>query len=472
MSTLVLLASGLLATSHPGLRLSPCTQKDGAPAEARCGTLEVPENWEQRPVGRKIGLHVVVVPAARPRPPAVPLFELAGGPGIGVTGGAAEFLSGDLALHREYRDVVLVDQRGTGRSSPLRCPELEAQGPLRPMYPVPIVRRCRDRLAAEADLAQYTTANSARDLDAVRAALGYERIDLDGLSYGTVLALTYLKLFPERVRSAVLMGAALPDAKMPLEHARAAQQALEAVFERCAAEAGCARSFPHLRREWAEVLARLEQEPVRVSFSSKSGPPRPVEIRRDVFGEAFRGVLGSRPWDVPYVIHRMAAGDFTPFLERLSLDDPSPFAEGLYLSVVCAEGTSRITDAEAAEAARGTFLGDYRVSEQRGACAEWPHARVDPRQLEAPRAQVPVLFMNGTGDYVTPPENARRLAAGLSRSRVVEIEGLPHNPGGLSNMGCYDRIIIDFFARPEGPLDTSCIAAMKPPPFRTGADPR
>jgi pimeloyl-ACP methyl ester carboxylesterase len=407
-----------------------------------------------------------VAPAARPKPGEVPLFELAGGPGLAVTSGAADLLGGYAAL-REHRDVVLVDQRGTGRSSPLRCPELEAQGPLGEMYPLELVRACRERLAARADLAQYTTASAARDLDAVRAALGHERIDVDGLSYGTVLALTYLKLFPERVRRVVLMAAAAPDAKMPLGHARAAQQALEAVFGRCAADEACASAFPDLKRKWAGVLARLEKAPARVRFRAASGAERAIELRRDVFGEAFRGVLGSRPWDVPFVIHRMAEGDYQSFLERLPLDEPSPFAEGLYLSVTCAEGTSRITDAEAAEAARGTFLGSYRVAQQRRACAEWPHARVDPAELAPPASDVPVLFLSGTGDHVTPPDVAERLSRGLTRSQIVSIEGLPHFPAGLSHMECYDSLMVAFFAMPRVErVDASCVAAMKPPPFR------
>jgi pimeloyl-ACP methyl ester carboxylesterase len=458
-----------LAASPAPLRLAPCTAEDGAPAQARCGALQVPEDWS-RPEGRRIGLHVVVAPAARPRPGEVPLFELAGGPGIAASAGAAE-LFGDYAALREHRDVVLVDQRGTGRSAPLRCPEIEAQGPLREMYPVEMVRACRERLEARADLTQYTTANAARDLDAVRSALGHERIDLDGLSYGTVLAMTYLKLFPDRVRRVVLMGAAAPDAKMPLGHGAAAQQALEAVFTRCAADARCRAAFPDLRREWAAVLARLEKGPVRVRRRAETGASREVEIRRDIFGEAFRGVLGARPWDVPFVIHRMAEDDWGPFLDRLDLDGPSPFAEGLYLSVTCAEGTSRITDAEAAESARGTFLDDYRVAQQRRACAGWPHATVEPAHLAPPRSAVPTLFLSGTSDHVTPPEIAARLMSGFTRSQQVLIEGLPHFPSGLRNMECYDRLILSFFEKPEGePLDATCVATMKAPPFRTASD--
>jgi pimeloyl-ACP methyl ester carboxylesterase len=271
----------------------------------------------------------------------------------------------------------------------------------------------------------------------------------------------------------VLISAAAPDAKMPLEHARAAQSALDRVFQQCAADTACASAYPQLKREWTDVLERLARAPIRVPRPGANGVAKEVEIRRDVFGEAFRGILGGRPWDVPFVIHGMARGDFGPFLDRLSLDESSPLAEGLYLSVVCAEGTARITDADAAAAAQGTFLGDYRVSQQRRACAEWPHAKLDASQLEAPHSATPVLFVNGTADYVTPPQVAERLASHLARSRVVLIDGLPHFPSGLSHMDCHTRLINAFFEDPDpARLDTSCIATMKPPPFRTAPDPR
>jgi len=444
------------------LELGPC--EGSVPESFRCGTLEVPEDWS-RPEGRRIGLYVMRVPATSGAQPGVPpAFELAGGPGLAATGGAEPW---------PHRELVLVDQRGTGRSHPLRC-EMEGQGPLDEMYPIELVRQCRDRLQADADLTRFGSANAVRDLDAVRDALGIEQIDVDGISYGAGLALRYLRTYPERVRRAVLIGLPGPDARTPLQHGTNAQRALERIFDRCAGDETCRDAFPDLRDEWARVLASLEKAPVSVTHPSpRTGEELHLTIRRDIFGEAFRGIVGSKPQDVPYLIHRMAAGDFRPFLEAIPLDRPSPFAEGLYLSIACAD-TRTISDAEAEAAARGTFLGDYRLREQRRACAEWPAAVGEAVETGAIPTKAAVLLFGGDADYITPPESVA--AAWLpnlpSTARQIVVPGLLHYPDGLTNMECaWD--LVDRFHLVEDPadLDTSCLESMKPLPFRTGDSP-
>jgi pimeloyl-ACP methyl ester carboxylesterase len=459
---LILRLGGIAAAEEGRLALGACEPAIARASELRCGVLAVPENWS-RPGGRSIDLHVVVVPALAPRAGVAPLYDLAGGPGLAVSDGAVAYLE-DLAPYRQERDVVLLDQRGTGRSHPLHC-ETEQQGPLDEMYPIEKVRACRERLEQTSDLRQYTTDNSARDIEAVRRELGHERIDLVGLSYGTELARAYLRLFPEHVRAVALLGTTKAGIKTPLYHARDAQRALDDVFDRCEADARCARAFPELRSEWRRLLDRLARGPVTAPYRPKGGRDTTLTVRRDVFGEAFRGVLGSEPWDVPFVIHRAAAGDFQPFFERIPLDKPSPFAEGLYLSVACTEGTSRITDQEARTSGVGTFLGDYRVNEQRRACREWPTGETP--DLSTPRTDVPVLLMAGSADYVTPVSWARDVAAQLGNARVVVFDGLTHNPDAFPDLACYDGLILAFFQRPDlAALDAACASAVKPPPFR------
>lgn len=431
----------------------------------------MPEDWS-RPAGRQIPLHVVVVPAVEREAGAAPFVWLAGGPGIAATESAPAYL-GELSAHRQWRDVVLVDQRGTGHSNPLRCPEIETRGPLEEMYPLDAVRSCRARLEKKADLRQYTTANSVRDLEAVREALGYERVDLAGLSYGSLLALSYLRAHPDRVRAAVLLGTAPPGKKYPLHHGENAQRALDVVFAECEADPPCRKAFPEVRRDWETVLERLEASPVTLTRPSpRAGAPLRIAIRRDTFGHAFGSILGSAPRDVPFVVHEMAIGNFGPFLDGLHLDQASPFAEGLYLSLDCTEETSRITDAEAEAAARGNYLGAYRISEQRRACREWPLGAVPPDHAAPVTADVPVLLMTGSLDASTPPAWAEEVAGHLARARHVIIEDLPHFPDGLSHMECYDRIIDAFLRDPQpDKVDTSCLPSMKPPPFRTVAGP-
>jgi pimeloyl-ACP methyl ester carboxylesterase len=449
----------------PRLELAPC-RPEGIEETLRCGDMLAPED-PSRPAGRHIKLHVVVLPAldaVEGASGAAPLFDVAGGPGIPSTA-AARFYATDGKVHRRHREVVLVDQRGTGESSPLRCQELELYDPGTPMYPPAAVRRCRQTLQKHADLAQYSTANGAADLDAVRAALGYDRIDLFGLSYGSRLALEYLRRYSARVRSAVLAGTVADGKKMPLWHARNAQTVFDRVLDECAADPSCHDRFPNVRREWEDVLGRLRAAP-GTATATVDGQSVTFPVRIGPLTEAVRTILVSTGGQrsVPFLIHRMAAGDFTPLFDKV-LAHRDEFAEGLYLSVTCPEDTLWITEKERDAATARTFLGTYRVDEQLAACRIWnvPVARAP---IRVATADVPVLLLAGSMDYVTPVEWAREVAALLPRSRVVVIPGLGHFPDGLANAGCYDEMMSAFYERGDAAdLDTSCVARMSLPPF-------
>ena len=444
----LLLAAGACSPASPppagdgGLALRDCTV-EGFDEKVRCGTLPVPED-PSRPDGRRIGLNVVVVPAVAPSPAQAPMYELAGGPGLAVTEGVAYYLT-DGAAHRQHRDIVFVDQRGTGGSGPLACPALADERD-RPMFRDEEVAACRARLARDADLSQYTTANTVADLQAVRAALGHGPVDLFGISYGTRVALAWIEAEPAAIRSAILVGTVPDDARVPLWHARNAQDTLEDVFADCRADAGCAQAFPDLDAHWATLLARDDFD----------GPAR----------EAFRGFLQTTPGQrrLPATIVSIAAAG--PPAPPEGAAGPG-YYDGLFLSVTCAEDVPWITDAEAADAVRGTFLGDYRIARQRAACAIWD---VPPRELRYARtpSDVPVLFIAGERDYVTPPAWAEGVAANFRRGRRVTVPSLGHFPAGLTNMGCIDTLMLGVAADPDlSRLDTACIATMAPPPFAT-----
>lgn len=459
--------SATAADAAPALQLAACSGE--GMSGFRCGTLQVPEDHAAAG-GRRIALNVLVLPARAPRRGQPPLYSLAGGPGMAATEDVFFFASEGRA-HWQDRDVVLVDQRGTGRSAPLRCPALEAHHALQPMYPLDEVRACRDVLAVDHDLTRYTTADSVRDLEAVRQALGHARIDLMGLSYGTRLAQAYARAYPQHVRAMALLGAVPRDRRLPLDHATNGQAVLDGIFDACAADAGCNAAFPDLRADWKTVLARLEQGPVQVPFE-RGGATKTVEIARGPFGEALRSMLLTTPGQrgLPYLIHRMAGGDFQPFLAPLLSSPPAAgLAEGLYLSLVCGEDTNRIEAGEIEAATAGTFLGRYRVDEQVAACREWPAAAataMDAANPDPTTLEMPVLLLAGTMDYVTPLSWAREIAADYTGSRVVPIEHLGHFPIGLEGMACYDDTIAAFFraGNAQG-LDLSCFAKMVPPPF-------
>jgi pimeloyl-ACP methyl ester carboxylesterase len=466
LECLALLSAAALAAlparaESPGPRidLSSCPVP-GVAETAQCGTLEVPENRDL-PDGRRIALKVMVIPAIEPKG-AAPLFDLAGGPGMAATIGADFYLTAGRAM-RAHRDVVLVDQRGTGASTPLRCKELEAVSPVARMYPPADVDKCRAELASGHDLTRYATADAVRDLEAVREALGAEQIDLFGISYGTRLGQAYIRAHPSRVRSAAFLGTVPIDLRTPLEHAQSSERTLRDIFADCAADAACGAAYPRLAEEWEAVLARFADGPVIMHVGDS-----PLPVERGPFAEALRATMttDSGQRRLPALIHAAAGGDFAPFMKAVGSGGSSMIAEGLYLSVECAESAPRITETDIAASSTGTFLGRYRVDEQLGACRRWPRREIDEAFFEPVTSEVPVLFLAGGRDHVAPPRYTEAVARGFSRSRIVLIEEMPHFAVAMSNLECLDAMLLEFYASADaGDVDTSCVASMKAPSF-------
>jgi pimeloyl-ACP methyl ester carboxylesterase len=421
-------------------------------AQARCGILEVPED-RTRPEGRKIGLNIVILPASGPvRLP--PLFDLEGGPGLPSTHSAGFYLT-DGAAYRAGRDVVLVDQRGTGGSNPLLCPELDApERHYAPLYPPALVQACRDRLAAQADLTRYGTDEATADLDAVRAALGAEQIDLVALSYGTTLALRYATLHPERVRAMVLFGTVPPEARPPQGHAPAATHALGLIVRDCAAAPACRQAYPELGWELTRASGRL-----------------PATLSRDVFLEKLRNLMYApdRAARIPMILHRAAAGDFAPFYAASRRIGPTELADGLYLSITCSESIAGMDYRAASVASMQTPFGNYRLFVQREACRHWPSFTPASAFFAPPTPAMPVLLVSGERDPVAPPDWAEAIARRAPHARHLILPGGGHVLDGMAGVDtCLDPLIVRFLDNADtGGLDTSCIAAMHPPPFAT-----
>jgi pimeloyl-ACP methyl ester carboxylesterase len=460
----------------PRERLAPCTIP-GVTEKLLCGTYPVWENRTTRQ-GRKIDLHIVVVPALDKNPAPDPIFLFAGGPGDS-TGHAA----GGMASARELRtrrDIVLVDQRGSGASHRLDCKVPKDRGDMQayfePSLPPAEVHRCRDELDPIADLTQYTTSIAADDLDEVRAWLGYEKINLEGGSYGTRAAQVYLRRHGDHVRSAVLLGVVGMDQYLPLFHARDARGALDMLFDACAREPACAAAFPDLPAEHERVLAALDRERGRATVESLvDRHPVPVTIPRDIFAEQIRFTLyqASTASATPYVIHRAAQGDFEPFARLAMQWEPAfrdAFAFGMHLSVTCAEDVPFIAQNAIEPAIAGTYLRGYRVLQQIAACHEWRRGDVPADFHEPVTSDVPALLISGSYDPVAPPRWANQVAAHLSHSLHVLIPDGHHGPGGLSHDECFTALTATFLDRGTGEgLDTSCATTMKRPPFVTDA---
>jgi pimeloyl-ACP methyl ester carboxylesterase len=451
-------------------KLKPC-RLSGIDEELLCGKLTVYENRKTR-TGRTLDLNVVVLPAFDQKTKAEPLFDLAGGPGAASTEGAT-FYAGPGKEYRRRHDVLCVDQRGTGRSNRLSIPqEKTPQHYLSEMYPVDYVKEMRQALEQRADLTKYTTSIAMDDLDDVRAWLGYDRINLVGWSYGTRAALVYMRQHPEHVRSAILLCVAPMDLKMPLHHSEAAERALDLLLSECEHDAACHAAFPQIREDWKKTLAQLEKEPARVEYSPpKTRASTTLRIERDIFAEKIRTWMYGRDKAarIPLIVHHAAYGDFAPFLqEAIGPSIPDFVADGMYLSVTCAEDVSFIDQEEAARLNAGNPFGNYRVLQQTRACAMWPRGEIPPDFLEPVRSNAPVLIFSGNMDPITPPKYGEEVARHLPNSRHLVIPEAGHGPQGLSDPDCLDRIAIEFLDKGDAQnLDVSCVERMARPPFAT-----
>jgi pimeloyl-ACP methyl ester carboxylesterase len=448
--------------------LEPCEvagAREGTKEKVRCATYEVFENRATKR-GRKIALKIVVFPATGRERSADPLFYIPGGPGSSATEDAPYIAQG-FAKIRERRDLVFVDQRGTGGSNPLNCDLFNPsslQSYLGAYFPLEDVRKCREQLELKADLKLYTTSIAMDDLDEVRAALGYDRINIFGGSYGTRAAQVYLRRHPRRVRAIILHGVSPPGQFMPRDFPQHTERALDGVLEECAADEACRAAFPNLRAEVKAVLERLLRRAVEVTVKHpQSGVSTRVELSRDLAGEAIRYMLyqSDAASRIPLYIHLAAQGNFTPLAEAAIFYRRRIVAtgsNGMYLSVTCAEDLPWIKPGEGERNAAHTFLGDYRLRHQRAACALWPRGEIPGDYAELTRANVPALIFTGQWDPVTPPVYGDMAAKYLTNSLHLVVPHGGHGFNGLDGLDCIQNLITDFVDRgmTKG-LNTSCV---------------
>jgi len=250
----ILLVSQVAGAQPIKPTLEPCTLP-GVEGEVRCSSYKVFEHRRTK-TGRQISLFIAVLPALEKPAEPDPLFFIAGGPGQGASS-LAGFASRAFAEVRRRRDVVLVDLAGTGRSDALNCRMFPtARELVGDFYPLAQVRACRESLSRKTDLRRYTTSVLMDDLDEVRAALGYEKINIYGTSYGTRAALTYVRRHREHVRSIMLKAIAPPTMPGTMHYARDTERSLQYLFRACATDVDCAKAVPDLESEFRKVLAR------------------------------------------------------------------------------------------------------------------------------------------------------------------------------------------------------------------------
>ena len=481
LSLLLLTLTGLpvVADSSPVRRLGtvafePCTLAAvGSPASvsAYCTTLTIPEN-RAAAAGRQVELAMAFVPSRSKQPRPDPVFMLAGGPGQSAL---ESFPSAAGAFSEILRDrhVVLVDQRGTGRSHPLECPASDehSSGAAELSDVVAARRLAQDCLATlDGDPSFYTTSDAVLDLEAVRAAIGAEAINLVGISYGTRVALEYLRRHPDRTRSVVLDGVVPPELALGSEHARNLEASLDAHFALCEADAACRGKYGPPRALLDGLLADLRAKPRSVRYRD----PLTDEVREDQLTPAtVAGVVRLYAYVpqlaamLPRSLAEAASGRPEVLMAQARMIESlvgEQLAMGMQLSVICAEDADRL---RVNPADAGTVLGTAFVETLLTQCAVWPKGR-RPGDFGTPvRSDRPVLLLSGEFDPVTPPRYGEDVLRHLPNGRHLVVRGHGHN---VMVAGCAPGLMGRFVATMDAKgLDASCLEQLAPPPPFAGA---
>jgi pimeloyl-ACP methyl ester carboxylesterase len=376
-----------------------------------------------------------------------------------------------MARVRRHRDIVLVDQRGTGESNPLNCDLYgkEAQAHLGDLFPPEAVERCFAEWQQRADLRFYTTDIAMADLDEVREALGCEQINLFGTSYGTRAAQVYMRQFPKRVRSVIMKGVTSLTTLLTIPMARDAQRSLDLLFQDCAADADCGAAFPKLKEEAKSVFERLETEVEAEVRENGNGSKQRVKISRAAIGPTIRSMLQSNDTaaKIPLLLHQAAQGDYAPLAE-MALTIRRGFSKlvsiGMFLAVATPEDVAISDPAEVARASAGTFLRDDYYRQLQRLAPLFP-PREMPADYRAPvKSAVPTLLISGFVDPATPPSGGDEVG-NISRTACMSSHATgSHSYGGMSP--CIDDIMAEFVERGTMMgVDTSCAGKIKRPPF-------
>jgi len=437
-------------------------------APARCGWLEVAENPAE-PGGRKIRLYVALAPAVSRAPKPDPLFFFAGGPGQAASE-AYVMIRPLLEKMRKDRDIVLVDQRGTGKSNPLKCP-VEETDTLETTVDLELIsRRSRECLEnLDGDPRFYTTTVAMQDYDQVRLAMGYDKINLLGGSYGTRAAQVYLRLFPSHVRSVILDSVVPMELILGSEHARMLDLSVAATFDDCQHDEQCNALFSDARAGLHDLFRHLREQPRKILFTHPlTGKQESLIVTTDILATAIRFLSYSSETQavLPLLIHEAAT---TGNLDRLTSQAllimgglAEQISHGMELSVICNEDYPFMTEQHADE---DTILGNTFMSALRTECAIWPKAEPAPGFHEPVTADVPVLLLSGTRDPVTPPAYAQQTASHFPDSLVLIGNGLGHSV--ITNY-CLREVATQFIEQGSThDLDTECVGKIKPAPFFT-----
>jgi pimeloyl-ACP methyl ester carboxylesterase len=460
-------AAGLHSLSAVAQSTSASTKPcriSGFKSEMRCGVVQRPLN-PSNPGAGTIDVHFVVVPATARNKKNDALFFFAGGPGQSAIKVSSQVFQ-TFARLSDWRDIVFIDQRGTGKSAPLTCKAEQQRLTLQEMFDVGQsvgrLKACMTEMGSTPHgkaLDQFSTEIAMQDVEAVRAALGYEKINLAGASYGTRAALEYARQFPQRVRRMVIDGVAPPDMVLPETAGQDAAASLEQMFAGCEAEARCKAAYPNLRAQWQTLVTQGVQGKATHPLN---GREESITINAEMLEGIVRGPLYAPTLSavLPFAISEAAQGRINPLLGAgiaLSAGIGDNMSWGMHFSVICSEDFPRM---KTSTPATNAFERNYREL-----CPNWPKANVSPGFFQIPAAPFPALVMSGGVDPVTPTRHGERLtkALGANAKHVV----VPQAGHGVMNIGCMRDVMFKFINVPTDAaaleIDAACVTGIPRP---------
>jgi pimeloyl-ACP methyl ester carboxylesterase len=437
-------------------------------ASARCGSFDVPENPAE-PDGRKINLNIAVAPATGKTTEPDPVFFFAGGPGQAASE-TWVMLRPVLNKIRKSRDIVMIDQRGTGQSNKLAC-ESEIEEDLNQEIDLDMIRTETEKCLAEldGDPRFYTTTIAMGDYNRVREAMGYEKVNLMGVSYGTRAAQVYLRLFPESVRSVTLDSVVPMQLALGQEHALMLDHSVEAVFDDCEYDETCNALFPRQAEELSTLIKQLRDEPRQITITNPvNGEPQDIRLTADTLAVAIRFLSYSSETQalIPLLVHEaLSTGDLSRLASQAILVMTGlneMLSKGMELSVMCSEDYPFIDfSADYSDSLIGNIFLEI-IDLQ---CKVWPHNPA-PEEFHQPVvSEVPVLLMSGERDPVTPPRYAAKTAETFPNSLNLVARGQAHSV--MKNV-CLRDITSEFIEKGSVEnLDTACVEKILPAPFFT-----
>ena len=462
----------MIAPVH-SLSFETCTRSIAAASMSRrveCGTFSVPLDYSDAN-GVNIELFVVRLPSSNARPKLDPLLMISGGPG---QASSESFLFADKqfqSIHRS-RDIYLLDQRGTGRSSPLVCSAFSGQN-LNIQADIgnslALAQRCLQELSLPPEF--FTTSVAVQDIEQLRVRLGIQYWNIYGVSYGTRVAQHYLRRYPESTRSLILDSVLYPELNLGPEIAVLSQAALDSLIHRCEQDSDCDKAYPELREGLETLISSLDEEPVDIEYENfVSGKLQAAQfgleqlmvvLRMSLYSDEQAALLPSM------LAEAYLNKNFAPLARSADVIQGQLFGMinlAMHSTVVCAEDYPFYAiDEEQKQKLSESYMGTALIDTMTELCEVWPQGPVDDDFKISLVSDKPVLLISGSEDPITPASYAEKAKEGLDNASHIVLRGQGH---AVAAIGCMPTLMSQFLEQGSSQgLDASCINRIQPAAF-------